>query len=409
MYGRKSVKYFLFLVIFLFVSVNCFADKSDYFVGLKAYKDGFYDVAKISLEDFIKTADNGSDKVYSEYLLYIIYSKENNKEKAKYYFNLIKDIDDKRFDQKALKQDKIRMLLDEDCNKAASMILNKPDKVYLSMYAASKCPITDNLSVLYYKVKGLSVNVKLNVIAKIENKPETVAKIFNTLNLKKLNKRQLEYFGDYFYVHKNYDMFWKVYQNLKTDKFVNLALDRLWEIKDYKNYVRSYEYNKNSYKISSANICRAVKAYQTLKRNYDCNLIDYCFTDKKDKNFYVSKLGCIIDKNNKEDIINFLSSMNKNDISYICDFTEYLVANDFYNEKILPSFSGCKQSSKIADILINKDKADDIIKLFENSNNDNSNYYVCLAYIMKKDYKTAKTYMEKVKDEKLKKDLSEYF
>ncbi len=405
-----GIKYFSLIIFFiLFYTLICFADKSDYLVGLKAYDDGFYDVAKISLEEFLTTAENNSEKTYAQYLLYLIYKREKNEEKTKYYFNLIKDVKDKRFDMRALKQDKIKMLLKEDCNKAAEMVLNKPDKIFLSMYAVSNCPITDNISSFYYNIKGINTAVKLKVISKIKNKPETVAKIFNTVNLKKLKKGQLEYFGEYFFLNRNFDMFWKVYQNSKTDKMVNLALNRLWEIKDYKNFIRSYEYNKNSYKILPSNTCRAVQAYNTLKKTYDCNLIDSCFTSNKNKDFYVSKLGCYIEKKDKEQIIKFVSSIDKNDIKYICEYTEYLVANNFYNEKILPLFSNCKQSSNVADILIDKNKPDEVIKLFINLNNDTANYYICMANIMKKDLITAEKYFKKIKNKKLKQELNEYF
>jgi hypothetical protein len=378
-------------------------------VGLKAFDDGFYDVAKLSLEDFLKNAQNESEKNYARYLLYLIYKKENNPDKSKYYFNFIKDINDKRFDRKALKQDKIRMLLDEDCNKAEEMVLKNPDKIFLSMYAASKCPINDNLSAFYYQIKGIDTNVKLKVITKKKNNPEVAGKIFDTINLKKLKANQLEYFGEYFFINKNYDLFWKIYKYLKNDKMVNLALNRLWEIKDYKNYIRSYEYNKNDYKISSSNTCKAIKAYKILKKPFDCNLIDACFSNNKNKNFYISKLSCLIDKNDKNKIISFIESISNDNFQYICEFAEYLVANDFYNVEILPKFSICKQSNEIADILIDKNKPDEIIKLYNNKSNDDANYYVCLAYIMKKDFKTAKVYLEKVKNKKLKKELSEYF
>jgi hypothetical protein len=394
------LKKILILIFILLFSNSVFSDTSDYIVGLNAYNDGFYDIAKISLEDYLKKAKEKSNVIYSKYLLYQIYLSENNLKKAETLFNDILKIKDKRFDYSIIRRDRVRFLIkNNNCEKAKKIVEQYPENLSALIFVNSKCRFGKNTYKAYLN-KKINHQNKLKAIFKSNKNPKAVAALFNQINLKKLTNQEKKYLGAYFYKYKDFKNFWKVYNSYKDDDMVNFALNRLWDIKDEKAFLRSFKYN-NKYKISPVNNCRALQIYTKKGENFACKLIDNCYKNKS-KNYYKSMLACLIKKNNSEDIKNFLFSIKEQDFKYVCEYSEYLIANNFYDLQWIHRFSKCKQVDNIADILLDKKRPNDILKLFSGKSSDKAYFYISKAYEQKNNKEKAKLYKNKIKNKKLK-------
>lgn len=398
----KALRFWILGIILLF-SVKTFADSSDYVVGLNAYNDGFYDVAQMSLEDYLKDAKNKSNVTYAKYLLYQIYFDGEEYAKAETLFLEIKDIKDKRFNRTIIRRDKVRYLVKTDCYQAALILKKYPKPVAAALYLDSECSFDKNMYKVY-TIKGTSNSDKVRAIGKSKAYPKSVAKLFKKVDLKKLNDSQNKYLGAYFYKHKNFDDFWKIYQQYKDSDMVNYALNRLWSLKKNDSFIRSFEFNK-SYDISPNNTCRAITLYGKSKKDFGCELIEKCYVEKNE-DYHRSMLACLLKKNDSAKIRQFIESVKESNFTYVCEYSEYLVANGHYDNQGVHRFNRCSQVNNIADILLDKNKPEDVLKLFSGKSSDKAYYYISLAYQKKGDTQKAKLYKDKITDATIKKSLS---
>ncbi len=261
------------LAFILFFATSLFADVQDYIIGLSAYNDGFDKIAIESLEAYIADSDDPTKAHFAKYVLYKIYLKNNNYKKAYSYFQDIETVNDNRFDHNQMLKDKMFMLKEINCEKAAEFLQKKLTDELASIYLTSQCRINDGL-VQSVAESDLNAKVKTAFILKLKDKPESAYKIAKETAFADLKENILRYLGIFFYNNGYYDIFWNVYSEYKDDDLVNYALKRLFDVSQYENFIQSFEINKKQYKISNSNYCRAIESYQKLNQQFDCEIID---------------------------------------------------------------------------------------------------------------------------------------
>lgn len=393
----------LILLLILVFSSKSFADSSDYVVGLNAYNDGFYDVAKMSLDDYLKTGKKKANIIYSKYLLYQIYFSDKEYEKSEKLFLEIKDINDKRFNKSIIRRDKVRYYVKTDCSNAAKIVKKYPEISSASLYAISECTFDESIYKSYL-IKGTDNSIRIRAMVKSKDFPKSVSKLFKKIDSNNFNESQNKYFGAYFYKYEDFDSFWRIYQQYKDSDMVNYALNRLWSLKKDKSFIKSFEYNKQ-YKISSNNSCRAITLYDKSKTDFSCDLIEKCYVEKNE-NYHKSMLACLLKSNSTEKIKLFIETVEDKNFKYVCEYSEYLVANGYYDNQGVHRFSKCSQVNNIADILLDKNKPESVLKLFSGKSSDNAYYYISLAYQKKGELEKAKLFKDKITDAAFKKSLS---
>jgi hypothetical protein len=398
-------KWQLFLLLLL-VSVGFLnAQSSDYLIGLKAYKDGLYDISKSSLEGFIKNGRNERDLIFAKYILANIYVKENNYKKALNIITELEKISDERIDENYLKTNKLYILTVSNCGEAEKYLVEHPENNLVNLFLSSKCELNNRVTNIIKK-NNISNSNKLAAISKASKDIKTAASIFESLDLKRLDKNRLFELATYFYNNNYFDPFWKIYSYKNNDMLVNLALQRLWDIQSEEDFLDNFEYNVNKFKIAKLNYCRAIKIYKEKNETFNCAFIDSCF-QVGSKNFIESKLSCLINKKDREGLSLFIEK-NKDRLEYICPFSSYLIDVKFYNNKILYLFSKCRNKYTLAEKLVKKSLFKDIPHLINTPVGEKDYFYLAIAY--KKlgklnDYNKFKVY---VKDIKLLKELDSF-
>ena len=79
----------------------------DYFVGLKAYDDGLYDVAEYCLANYLKYENKSQKAGFATYLLYQVYMSQGNYKAAQYSFAQLANFKDSRFDRQKMLKDQM--------------------------------------------------------------------------------------------------------------------------------------------------------------------------------------------------------------------------------------------------------------------------------------------------------------
>ena len=79
----------------------------DYFVGLKAYEDGLYDVAKSCLSNYLSHEDKSQKAGFATYILYQVYMAQNDFKSAQYTFTQLANFKDSRFDKQKMLKDQM--------------------------------------------------------------------------------------------------------------------------------------------------------------------------------------------------------------------------------------------------------------------------------------------------------------
>ncbi|BAI80854.1 conserved hypothetical protein [Deferribacter desulfuricans SSM1] len=395
----------LILIIFLFLSSYLLyaGDVSDYLLGVSAFKDQLYDVAKISLEDFLKDAKDEKKINFAKYLLYQIYLSEDNYDKALELINELENVNDKKIDTKLLRYDKVKILAEKDCDLAKSYLIENFYDYTLKAYLSSNCKVDKDISKKSLRLK-LDNKLRLALAIKLKDFPEEASKQFDKIDIRKLDNKNKKSFAILFYKNGNYDKFWKIYRYYKDSDMVNLALDRVWDIKKYDSFLKSFEINRKKYKISNINYCRAYKIQKENGLKVDCDLLDNCFV-KHDEKYYESYLNCSlaikdIDKFKKR----YLLWSKKS------DKIKCMYAYDGYKLNLLriSDFKNCKNRYDIADKLLADEKAKEVLLLLSEDSSDQGLYFKVLAYLLLNDTASAEKAMKKIKDKEILNKLNEF-
>jgi len=60
---------FKYIVFFFLTAIAVYADIENYYVGLRAYEDKFYDVATDNLQEFLKSDNSSKEATFAKYIL----------------------------------------------------------------------------------------------------------------------------------------------------------------------------------------------------------------------------------------------------------------------------------------------------------------------------------------------------
>ncbi|WP_265821040.1 hypothetical protein [Geovibrio ferrireducens] len=394
------------LTAFLLVSVLAFgsagADEGDYLMGLNAYKDGLNSVARMGFEAYLADSPDQANRHYAEYLMYRILLEDGDTDGAYSYFAKIESVADSRFDQNVIKGDKMRFLIRRDCAEARKELISGTSAAGAAVYTESSCPM-DSAAARAVASASNDSKVLLAAAGKSQGDPKAAEALFSGINPKNLTAEQAKYFGVLFYKNGNYDYFWKVYGVYKDADMVNLALDRLWNIKDYKSYITSFEANRKSYGLESAAFCRAIESYKQTGADFDCALLDGCIKEKN-ADFAKTKTACLI-KSGKTpldaDVDAFGSAVRG-----VCEYVPYMIDKNLYDGKSFGEFAACSNKFDIAELLYRKKRFGRLLEVASKGTDDRDYYYAALAHIGMGDRSKASAAAQKIKSAELKAYLS---
>ncbi|MGA1845860.1 hypothetical protein [Deferribacter abyssi] len=387
------------LVIFTFFFVYA-EDSSDYFLAVSAYKDGFYDVAEMSLHDYLRRAEDKKKILFANYLLYKINFKKKNFDEAMKYIGFIKNTKDERINLKDVRADKLFIFTLKDCEAAKGYLDKNFYNETLAVYLRSNCNVDKNISNKSLRLR-LPTELRLFLAVKLKDNPDEVVKQFSKLNLNRITNEYKKSFAVYFYKNKKYDYFWKIYNIYKDNNLVNLALERVWNLKMYNSFINSFEINRKKFIISSVNYCRAYEAYKKLGKNADCNLLDKCF-DEKNADYYKTKISCYQNNSDKDGFEKSFYMAFEKYREVACEFGVYGYEIGRVDISVLQK---CSNKYAIAEQLIVKDDGKAVLKLMNNDNSDRGKYYKVLAYLLLEDTGSAEKIFNSIKNKKIKNEL----
>jgi len=387
--------------LLLFTSM-LYAGVENYLIGLNAYKDGFDSIAEENLQTYLKNAADEEKARFAKYILYKINLQNNNYGKAYEYLEQIEGINDKRFDLTQMKIDKMKILLNTDCSKASDYLINAIGGSIASLYLKSKCPVNDRI-VSRISGSNISDKIKAAYTIKLADNPGLAYQIAKNTSFEQLDKNTIKYLGLLFYKNGRYDIFWKAYKYYKDDRFVNLALNRIFETGDYKGFLESFVYNEPKFKISGENYCRAVKSRIELGENFNCSWIDKCYPEKN-KEYIQSKFACLL-QNKSSKAKDFINNNFEKEKEFFCKQSGNIISEGYYNSETISGFRSCGNKYKLAELLLRKKRTDDVLNLLKNDNSDKSLYIKAKAYILAGDLEKAKQTAEKINEQKLKNSL----
>lgn len=395
---------FKYIVFFFLIAIAVYADIENYYVGLRAYEDKFYDVASDNLQEFLKADNSSKEAIFAKYILYKISIATKDYSKAKYYFDMIKNVNDDRFDKKMMLWDEVLLTAQENCEEAYKLIDKTKDPSLVGALVDTKCTfnkITDNAS-----LKQLSNKAKFYYIFQAGDK-DKIKEAFNLIDLKNLSNSELKDLSIRLYKLEMMDEFWKVYERYRDKDTVNLAIERVWKTKKYEDVLKSYKYNRHIALLPET-YCMVVDAHFKLNREFDCTLIDRCFTSK-DANYYKSMIRCLADHKETAKIKRLVSSIPDNETDLFCDLGSYLISAKLLNKNKYNMVKSCSNIDKISEDLITNGFYDEVIMLRTGVNDDSSYYYLAIAYGMKNDRKNLRYCYSMIKNKDLKKQLIQRF
>lgn len=358
MYKRLA---YAFIFLYLFSAISYAADNGskadektfndDYFVGLKAFDDGLKDVSKTCLENYL-TYDNKTNKAgFALYLLYQIYTENKEYSKAKDTLNRASLFKDNRFNKSKMAKDRMFLETNLNCADAEKLLVTAPSDEYMEVYTESKCKISKPVVELAKKYK-FSPDIIYLLLNKIINDKELMLTAYNSLdnyrNVEKLNN----FFGKYFYANNMKNEFYKLYEGYKDEELVSYVLNELWQKKDYKNYIESFNSSvKPSYKMDKAVYCRMIEASNKRTINFDCDLVDKCLgTASPDYN--KTKLACYMRKEDKKNIESFIGKLPEKETLKLCEYGKYIIGKNLYNSSFVNKFMNCPDKVSMYESLL---------------------------------------------------------
>lgn len=312
----------------------------DYAIGVKAYDDGFFDVAKKGLEKYLENETRSEKAGLSYYLLYQLYMRQNNYKAAQGYLANAYKFKDKRFDMEQMSKDQMYIETRLDCEGAKNLLVNNPSSNFLYVYSTSKCPIDKKVTDLLSKVDFSSDSLHA-ILNRVKDDKELVYATYSKLPEKRKTKELILFFGNYFRTNGMDNEFEELYKRYPREEFYLVKLDDIWKSKNMAKYINFFDSDmKKEYKIPQAPYCRYIEASNSLARNFDCNLIDKCL-DTKSIDWTKNKLACYMKRENKADIEAFINSANESHIKSFCEYGKYIVGKNLYSKSFLTKFSDC--------------------------------------------------------------------
>ncbi len=398
---KRLILLFVLLVYPIIVNANksnsSDSFNEDYFVGLKAFEDGFYDVSRHSLLSFLSSNGNSKDAGYAIYILYQVYIAENDFKNAKETFDKLVNYNDKRFDTNKLEVDKMYITTKLSCEDAEKLLFTKKSNLWLNVYLNSSCGVNEHL-IKYALNPEFSIDNLYLLIDKIKNNKDYMLLVYNNLQNNHKTKKILNYYGKYFASNNMINEFWKLYETYKDSDMVSIALNEIWNSKDYQKYINTFNNDiQKDFKLDNSVYCRMIESSNQLGLKFNCNIIDNCL-DKKRQDFIQNKLACYMKNEDKSGISEVMKNVNIKDASNLCEYAKYLVGKNLYSSSFLEKFSLCKDKNVMYEALYNYKDYKGLISLIGKSNSQIDLAYLSIAYQLSGNVKKAKELIANITD-----------
>jgi len=398
----EIIKRFL-IVTLLLITINAHAHEDDYLMGLSAFRDGLYELSIPGFETYLAGETTEHKKNYSNYLLYRIYFSKKDYESAYKNIQAIEGVDDRRFDRKQTDADMMLLYGKYNCDKAANLLMKKPDSSLLDFYLDSECEPSAQAADVVLKVAD-SDNLKMKAVLKFSGDKEVVAKIFDSMDISKISDKSKRYFAFYFYKREDFDRFWKVSEVYEDGDIASLQLDRFWNVGDKESFINSFERIRGKYEPVKANSCRAISIYRANKQKFDCDIIDECLNSQTIK-YATFKSACILKEENADKFTKFVDSLKGDAFAGVCAYSEYIFQKGAYKGKGEARFYVCDNRHKIGRILLSKKEFQKLVNIFFNKDNDMDRFYAAAGLAGLGKQKAAIDVGSKIKDANLRKKL----
>ena len=335
----------------------------DYFVGLKAYDDGLYDVAEYCLANYLKYENKSQKAGFATYLLYQVYMSQGNYKAAQYSFAQLANFKDSRFDRQKMLKDQMFIETKLNCNGAKNLLLTSPKNEYLEVYAKSSCIVDKDITNLLSRI-DVSSETLYTVLERVHKDKELVFSTYDNLKAEKRTPKLMNFYGKYFYSNNMKAEFYALYNDYKLDKVV---------------------------------YCRMIEASNKEMINFDCDLVDKCLGTKS-PDFNKTKLACYMRKEDKEKISWFIGTLTVQDTLKLCEYSKYIIGKKLYNIKFLNKFERCPDKASMYESLLKFKDYNAVIKLGGSGSSQLDTAYMAIAYFYLGNDAQYNNYLNKITD-----------
>lgn len=371
----------------------------NYFIGLKAYEDGFYDVAKASVLEFLKKDSKSAQAGFATYLLYQIFMAEGDYKAAKTEFEKLKKFDDNRFDKNRMTADEMALAVKLDCKDAKKLLFSKQSDEQMKIYIGSGCPISQEI-LDYAAVMPFKTETVIMVIDKIKDDKERMLKIYNNLSVEKRTPKLLNFYGHYFAANKMYTDFWRLFSEYKDGEMVDIALDDIWNAGDHNRYVDFFNKNISDYKLTNISYCRQIEASNKTAQVFDCKIVDGCL-GVTNPQYKKTKLACYMKNEDKKGISLFMKDVSAGEAAKLCEYGKYIVVKNLYSQEFLGKFSSCSDKAGMYESLFKNNDYKGMINLAGKKRDDTDKAYLAIAYYLSGNNGEGEKFLQSVADANL--------
>lgn len=384
----------ILFIIFL-IATSLHADIESYYVGLKAYEDGFYDISAMNLEEFLKNDNDSKEAVFAKYILYKIYLKQKDYKSAWKYLNMIKTINDDRFDNRSIIFDEVFLTALDNCSMAYQLIEKNRDYSLNRALLGTKCAIDNNTDI---DLNELPDKMKFSYIMQIDNR-DMIKKAFSLINLKNLSKEEIKQLSIKLYKYELMNEFWATYETYRDQDTINLAIERVWKVGKFDDVIKAYNYNKKLTLLPET-YCVVLDAHFKTNRKVEYSIIEKCFVNK-DERYYKALIRAYSDNNDIPKLRKLINSLPDNSTNILCELGSTLIISKLLDKKNYSALATCQNIDNISDDLLKHGLSEDLILLRKNISDDRTNYYLAYAYGLQNKKRLLKEYFNRLKDKEL--------
>lgn len=349
----------------------------DYYIALKAYDDGFFDVAKASLLTFLKKDSKSAQAGFATYLLYQIYMSEGDFKAAKTEFAKLKKFNDDRFDKTKLDADEMRIAAKSDCKEAKKLLFSRQSDIQMKTYIDSGCEISQDV-VDYAAAMPFSAETVILVIDKIKDDKSRMLSVYNNLSTEKRTPKLLNFYGHYFAMNKMYTDFWRLFSEYKDADMVDIALDDIWNTGDSNRYVDFFDKNLGNYKLTNVSYCRFIESSNKIGKSFDCKIVDGCL-GATNPQYNKTKLACYMKNEDKKGISLFMKNLSSPEAGKLCEYAKYIVVKNIYSTEFLGKFSSCADKAGMFEALLKNNDYKGMINLAGKKHTETDKAYLAVA------------------------------
>lgn len=369
----------------------------DYIVGLKAFEDKLNDVAIASFNNYLAHENKSRKAGFALYLLYQLYMAESDYKSAQFSLSQLANFNDSRFNKQQMLKDQMFIETKLDCVGAKNLLMSARRNEYLEVYAKSSCPMDKDVISLINKI-DVSTNALYAVLERVQDNKDLVFSTYDNLRADKRTPKLMNFYGKYFYTNNMKTEFMALYNSYKDSELTALVLDDIWNQKDYKKYINTFNKEvKSDYNMQKVVYCRMIEASNKEAFNFDCNLVDKCI-GVNSPDYNKNKLACYMKKEDKENISWFIGTLTNQETIKLCEYGKYIIGKRLYDSKFVHKFAGCQDKASMYESLLKFKDYDSMIKLGGGAATDEDAAYMAIAYYYKGNTNQYNNYLSKVKD-----------